>query len=287
MKLFQTRFAWAVYIIGAALVFLYVLFPSDLVKPYLADMMRQIHPNVTMKIGRFKLGFPPALRLHDVSVYHSGRAIADLENVKLSPHLLSLFMATTRISIKGNGYGGTFNGDVNITKKADDREIVVDADLAGIQVNQLEAIRELTAHKLSGVLNGTVTLTIQVPQQALTGDLILTDGKIELSPPLLSQRELTFDSIEAQLMFNGRSLMIEHCEMVGNQLDGEVAGSIQLSRQSSSNILDLKGNIRPRAELLARLGNQVPKLMENKNLQTQGVPFKIKGTIDSPTYTFY
>ena len=287
MKLFKTRFAWAVYIIGAALVFLYVLFPSDLAKQYLTNTMRQIHPNVTMEIGRFKLGFPPALRLRDVSVYHSGRTIADLENVKISPHLLSLFLATTRISFKGNGYGGSFKGDVNIIKKADDREIVVDADLAGIQVNQLEALREFTTHRLSGILDGTVTLTIQVPQQALTGDLILTDGKIKLSPPFLAQKELTFDSIEAQLMFNGRSLMIEHCEMVGNQLDGEVAGSIGFSHHSSSNMLDLRGNIRPHAELLASLGSQVPKLLENKNLQTQGVPFKIKGTMDSPTYSFY
>jgi type II secretion system protein N len=240
-----------------------------------------------MEIGRLKLGFPPALSLYDVHIYHSERTIADLENVKISPHLLSLFLAKTHISFKGNGCGGNFKGDVDIIKKADDREIVIDADLAGIQVNQLEALRAFTTHRLSGILDGTVTLTIQVPQQALTVELILTDGKIELSPPLLAQRELTFDSIEAQLMFNGRSLMIEHCAIVGNQLDGEVAGSIGLSNHSSSNMLDLRGNIRPHAELLARLGNQVPKLLENKNLQTQGIPFKIKGTMDSPTYSFY
>jgi type II secretion system protein N len=207
--------------------------------------------------------------------------------VKISPHLLSLFLAKTHISFKGNGYGGNFKGDVDIIKKADDREIVIDADLAGIQVNQLEALRAFTTHRLSGILDGTVTLTTRMPLQELAGDLILTDGKIELSPPLLAQRELTFDSIEAQLIFNGQSLTIEHCELIGSQLDGEVAGSIKLGHHSSSKILDLTGNIRPHAELLARLGNQVPKLLENKNLQNQGVPFKIKGPIEAPTYSFY
>jgi len=287
MNFFKTRFAWAIYIIVAALVFLYVLFPSELAKQYLADMIRQTHPNLTMEIGRLKLVFPPALRLSNVRVYHSGQAIAALENVKISPHLLSLFLAKTRISFKGNGYGGNFKGDVNIIKKADDLEIVIDADLAGIQVDQLEALRALTTHRLSGILDGTVTMTTRTPQQELTGDLILTDGKIELSPPLLAQRELTFDSVEAQLIFNDHSLTIEHCELIGNQLDGEVAGSIKLSHHSSSKILDLTGNIRPHAELLARLGNQVPKLLENKNLQNQGVPFKIKGPMESPTYSFY
>lgn len=287
MKFFKTRFAWAVYIIGAALVFLYVLFPSELAKEYVANLIRRVHPSLTMEIGRLKLGFPPALSLYDVSVYHSGRTIADLEKLKLSPNILSLFLATTRISFKGNGYGGNFKGAVDIIKKADDREIVMDADLAGIQVDRLEALQVLTTHRLSGILEGTVTLTTQVPQQALSGDLILTDGKIELSPPLLAQRELTFDSIEAQLIFNGRSLTIEHCELIGNQFDGEVAGSIRLGHHSSSKILDLTGNIRPHAELLARMGDRVPKLLENQNLQTQGVPFKIKGPMESPTYSFY
>ena len=287
MKFFKTRFAWAVYIIGAALVFLYVLFPSDLAKRYLANMIHQMHPDLKMEIGRLKLAFPPAIRLYDVNVYHSGRTIADLENVKLSPQLLSLFLATTHISFKGNGYGGNFTGDVDIIKKTDDRQIVIDADLAGIQVNQLEALQAFTTHRLSGILDGTVTLTTRSPQQALTGDLILTDGKIELSPPLLAQRELTFDSIEAQLIFNGHSLTIEHCELIGNQLDGKVVGSIRLGNHSSGRILDLTGIVRPHAELLARLGRQVPKLLENENLQTQGVPFKIEGPMASPTYSFY
>ncbi|MGD2098440.1 MAG: type II secretion system protein GspN [Desulfobacterales bacterium] len=287
MKFFKTRFAWAAYIIGAALVFLYVLFPSELAKEYVANLIRRVHPNLTMEIGRLKLGFPPALSLYDVSVYHSGRTIADLENLKITPNILSLFLATTRISFKGNGYGGNFKGAVDIIKNADDREIVMDADLAGIQVDRLEALQVLTTQRLSGILEGTVTLTTQVPQQALSGDLILTDGKIELSPPLLAQRELTFDSIEAQLIFNGRSLTIEHCELIGNQFDGEVAGSIRIGQHSSSKILDLTGNIRPHAELLARMGDRVPKLLKNQNLQTQGVPFKIKGPVESPTYSFY
>ena len=201
--------------------------------------------------------------------------------------MVSLFLATTHLSFKGNGYGGNFKGDVDIIKKDDNREIVIDADLAGIQVNQLDALRVFTTHRLSGILDGTVTLTTQAPRQALTGDLILTDGKIELSPPWLAQRELTFDSIEAQLMFNGRSLTIERCELIGNQLDGEVTGSIRLSDRSSSRILDLTGNLRPHAEFLARLGNQIPRLLENKNLQNQGVPFKIRGPMESPTYSFY
>ncbi|MBT8331253.1 MAG: type II secretion system protein GspN, partial [Deltaproteobacteria bacterium] len=130
MKFFKTRFAWAVYILGAALVFLYILFPSELLKEYLANRIHQAHPDLTVEIGRLKLEFPKALRLYDVNVYHSGWAIADLENLKISPNIVSLFLETTYISFQGNGYGGNFKGDMNIITKADDREMVIDADLS-------------------------------------------------------------------------------------------------------------------------------------------------------------
>ena len=287
MKFFKTRTAWAVYIIGAVLLFLYTLFPSEPVKDYLANLIRQTNPNLTLELGRLKPGCPPGLKLYNVRVYHSSQAIADLENLKISPDILSLFLATTHIAFKGNGYGGNFKGGVDIIKKAEGREIVIDADLAGIQVNQLEALSALTTHKISGNLDGTLTLTANMPHQELMGDLTLTDGKIELSRPLLAQKVLTFDNINAELTFSGRSLTIERCELEGHQLDGEVAGSIKFSHQSSSKILDLAGTLRPHEALLAQMGNYVPKLLANQNLQAGGVPFKIKGPMESPTYSFY
>lgn len=287
MKFIKTGIAWTVFIICAGLLFLYALFPTDALKEYMADFVRQTNPNLRLEIGRLKLGFPPGLQLYDVSVYHSNQAIADLENVKIWPDILSLFLATTHISFKGNGHGGNFRGGVDIIKNAENREVIIDADLAGIQVGQLDALSVLTTHKISGNLGGTLTFTAKAPHQELMGDLTLIDGKIELSPPLLAQKVLTFDSIDAQLMFDGRSLTIQRCELKGDQLDGEVAGSIKFNHHWTDRILDLYGAVRPHEALLARLGNQVPKLLENKNWQTQGVPFRIKGPADAPTFSFY
>jgi type II secretion system protein N len=287
MKFFKTRIAWAVYIICAALLFLYALFPSNLVKEYVAHLIRHAHPKLTLEIGRLKLGFPPGLKLYDVNVYHAGRAIADFENVKITPEILSLFRAEKHISFKGNGYGGNFKGDVDIIKNADNREIIIDADLTGIQVKQLEALSILTTHKISGNLDGTLTFTAKAPRQELMGDLIMTDGKIELSRPVLAQKVLSFDSIETELAFSGRSLTIERCSLQGDQLDGEVVGSIKFGPHSSNGILNLSGTVRPHGAFLAQLGNHAPKLLANKNVQTQGVPFKINGSLGSPTYSFY
>ncbi len=275
------------YIIAAVLFFLYILFPSDTLKQYLTDHIRQRNPHLTLKIDRLKLGFPPSLKLYKVNVYHSGQAFASLENLKISPDILSLFLATTHLSFKGRGYGGTIAGDVDIIKKPEDRQVVIDADLSGIQVNQLEALSALTTHKISGNLEGTLTFTAKVPGQELNGNLALTDAKIDLSPPVLAQKVLTFDSIDAELVLKGGALIIERCEIEGNQLDGDVAGSIKFSSLSSRKILDLSGTVWPHETLLAQLGQQVPQLLESSDLRAQGLSFKVKGPMDAPTYSFY
>jgi type II secretion system protein N len=287
MQFFKSRIAWAIYFIGTALLFLYVLFPSEPIKDYLANRVRQTQPNLTLEIGRLKPSFPPGLKLFDIRVYRSDQVIAGFEKLKISPDMLSLFLGTAHVAFKGSGYGGNFNGGADITQKAESREIVVDTDFAGIQVDRLEVLSALTTHRISGNLDGSLTLTVNAPHQSIEGDLIITDGKVELSPPVLSQRVLNFDSIDTELKYNGRALTIERCEIEGNQLDGEMKGSIKFNPQSSSRILDLTGTVWPHEALLAQLDEQSSKLLANKNLQTRGVPFKIKGPLNSPTYSFY
>jgi type II secretion system protein N len=286
MQIFKTRISWAIYIICAALFFFYTLFPSDTVKEYLADQIRQVHPGLTVEIGRVKPGFPPGLKLYDVRVYHLGQTLADLENLKISPDILSLFLATTHLSFKGNGYGGTLKGRVDINKNSANTEMMISADLSGIQVKQLEALSAITTHKISGNLGGTLTFKTKVPHQGLSGNLILTDGQIEFSPAVLNQNLLSFNTIEAELMLNNRSLTINRCQLEGNQLDADVSGSIKFSGRSARKILDLSGTVRPHAALLAKLGKNITQLLAGSNLENQGLPFKITGTMDSPDYSF-
>jgi type II secretion system protein N len=286
MQVLKSRISWAIYIICAALFFFYTLFPSDTVKEYLADQIRQVHPGLTVEIGRVKPGFPPGLKLYDVRVYHLGQTLADLENLKISPDILSLFLATTHLSFKGNGYGGTLKGRVDINKNSANTEMMISADLSGIQVKQLEALSAITTHKISGNLGGTLTFKTKVPHQGLSGNLILTDGQIEFSPAVLNQNLLSFNTIEAELMLNNRSLTINRCQLEGNQLDADVSGSIKFSGRSARKILDLSGTVRPHAALLAKLGKNITQLLAGSNLENQGLPFKITGTMDSPDYSF-
>ena len=287
MQIFKSRILWAIYIICAALFFFYYLFPSDAINEYLEDQIRQAQPYLTVKISRVKLAFPPGLKLYKVSVYHLDQTIAGLDNLKISPDILSLFFATTHLTFEGKGYGGILKGRADIINKSPGREVMIDADLTGIQVNQIEALSAVTTHKISGNLDGALTFKSNTPNQALTGDLILMGGQIEFSPPVLNQNVITFDTIEAELELSGRSLTINRGQLEGDQLEANVAGSIKFGGRSSIKILDLSGTVKPNAELLARLGQNVLELLKGSNFENQGFPFKIKGPLDSPQYSFY
>jgi type II secretion system protein N len=287
MQIFKSRILWAIYIICAALFFFYYLFPSDTIKEYLADQIHQAQPYITVKISGLKPAFPPGFKLYNVSVYHLGQTIAGLDNLKISPDILSLFLATTHLTFEGNGYGGMLKGRVDIINKSPGREMMIDADLTGIQVNQIEALSAATTHEISGNLEGTLTFKSKTPDQVLSGDLILSGGQIEFSPPVLNQNVLTFDTIEAELELNGRTLTIDRCQLEGNQLEADVAGTIKFSARSARKILNLSGTVKPHAALLAKLGRNIPELLKGSKLENQGFPFKIKGLLDSPQYSFY
>jgi type II secretion system protein N len=286
MQVLKSRISWAIYIICAALFFFYILFPSETVKEYLVDKIRQAHPGLTVEIGRLKLGFPPALKLYDVRVYHLGQTLAEMENLKISPNILSLFLATTHLSFRGTGYGGTFKGQADISKNSATREMTIDTDLAGIQVEQLAALSAITTHQISGNLEGTLRFKTKAPRQGLSGNLILTDGQIEFSPPMLNQNSLSFNTIEAEVMLNNRSLTISRCQIEGNQLGAHISGSVKISGGSARKILNLTGTVNPHAALLAKLGKNLPQLLAGSNSDKQGFPFKITGTLDSPEYSF-
>jgi type II secretion system protein N len=287
MQIFKSRIFWTIYIICAALFFLYVLFPSDMVKAYLADRIHQTHPNLTVKMERVRPVFPPGLKLYEVSVYHLGRRMAELENLQIKPDILSLFSATTHLTFSGEGYGGILKGGIDLTGNASQRDVAVDADLAGFQVSRIEALSALTTHKISGNLDARLTLKANAPGEALAGDLMLTEGQIEFSAPIMEQNSINFDTIEAQMIFDGRSLTIKRCRLDGNLLDADVTGSIKFAGRSARKILDLSGTVNPHDTLLAKLGRNVSELIERRNLQNQGIAFKISGPLDSPRYSFY
>ena len=285
MKLTKKTLSYTAYIIGITVIFLYYLFPSDAVRDYVVYKMTRGNPDVRVTIDRVSPVLPPGIKLHEVGISHRNRAIVDLDNVKITPGLLSLFSSTKTARFHGRVYGGTVNGWARVDSRENQQAEKIEGTLSGIQVQGIPALKQLGAYKISGNLGGDFTIDGTGPRRAMTGKLILADCRIDFDQPLIGQSSLKFNSINADLILNKGRLVIKKFSARGKQLNADISGTIALNRGGRGNALNLKGSVTPHHGFLAEIGNNIPAgLLQQKKAGTATVPFIIEGTLEAPEF---
>ena len=76
------RLLYILYIVTVAVVFLYLLFPSETVKRYVSAEISRSIPELTVAIARVKPSFPPGILLNRVGVRLGDAALFNLDRVK-------------------------------------------------------------------------------------------------------------------------------------------------------------------------------------------------------------
>ncbi|UCF90945.1 MAG: type II secretion system protein GspN [Desulfobacterales bacterium] len=281
------RILYGIYVIAIAVFFVYYLFPSEKIKRYLIDTVGQANPDVTLTIKRVKPILPPGLGLHDVEVYHRDAALIGLDSLKLTPVLWSLWGPKTTWAFNVQTCGGVIKGTADIAENAAQREILIDAQLAGIQIGQIAAIQNMSDNNLSGILGGQVAGTVSAPHPTLTGNLRISEIEIELAAPMFNEQTLTFRDIEADVALNQRALTIKRCRLQGNQMDADLAGTVALNGPAGPPGLKLSGRLKPHHVFLAKIEKSLPAdLLSRNHKNADGFAFQINGTLDAPEFAF-
>ena len=285
MKLTKKTLSYSAYIVGITVFFLYTLFPSDAVRDYVIYEITRGNPDVRVTIDRVSPVLPPGIKLHEVGIAHRNRAIVDLDNVKITPGLLSLFSSTKTARFHGRVHGGTVNGWARVDSRENQQAEKIEGTLSGVQVQGIPALKHLGAYKISGNLGGDFTIDGTGPHRAMTGNLILADCRIDFDQPLIGQSSLKFNSINADLILNKGRLVIKKFSARGKQLNADISGTIALNRGGRRNALNLKGSVTPHHGFLAEIGNNIPAgLLQQKKAGTATVPFIIGGTLEAPEF---
>jgi type II secretion system protein N len=285
MKLTKKTLSYSAYIFGITVFFLYTLFPSDAVRDYVIYEITRGNPDVRVTIDRVSPVLPPGIKLHEVGIAHRNRAIVDLDNVKITPGLLSLFSSTKTARFHGRVHGGTVNGWARVDSRENQQAEKIEGTLSGVQVQGIPALKHLGAYKISGNLGGDFTIDGTGPHRAMTGNLILADCRIDFDQPLIGQSSLKFNSINADLILNKGRLVIKKFSARGKQLNADISGTIALNRGGRGNALNLKGSVTPHHGFLAEIGNNIPAgLLQQKKAGEATVPFIIEGTLEAPEF---
>jgi len=283
MKLSKKRIFLTAYIIGIFLIFLYLAFPSESVKTYLANQLSGINPDIRVTIERVKPALPPAVRLLKVDLYHQERFWGSIEDLKIVPRLSSLFGSETAFSFKGNAYAGRIKGNAEIESNSAVAQMSVHTTLTGIQVKDVQAIRDVSDYKISGLLDATLAYKSDVRKQTLKGTLTLSGCRVDFAAPLFNQKFFTFKDVRADVVLDNQTLTIQHCRLTGNQLDASISGSVISNRRTAKTALNLNATLTPHSILWAQLKKSPPfKLLTGGMSAGQSFSFKIRGTVDAP-----
>ncbi len=285
-KLTKNQVLLGLYIVGILAFFLYLGFPSDNIKTYVVNQFSAISPQIDVTIERIAPTLPPGIRLYNVDLYHQQQVWGRFENIKIIPHLLSLFGSHKAFSFAANAYAGEIKGKAEIEQNSPVGQIVIDTTLAGLQVKDVEAIQAVSEYGISGLLDGTLAYQSNARRQTLKGDLSLSDVRVDLSFPLFNQSYLEFNDVSARLVLNNNNLTIENCRLEGKQLNASVNGSIMLNRDFSRGVLNLDAMVSPHHLLLATVKKSLPFVFpKSGNTDEKGFKIKIRGTTDAPQFS--
>jgi len=278
---------YTAYIIGITILFLWYLFPSDTLKAYLAYRLTQGSSDVSVTIDRVSPILPPGIKLKGVVVGRRSMTLIGLESINIMPELQSLLSDKTAVRFKGRAYAGSLSGRVELGDGSQGNGLKIDGRIAGVQMQQISVLKQLSEHEISGSLDGNFTYADAGANPLLAGNLTLTNCRIMLAAPLFSQKSFDFKDIEADLTMQNNSLIIKQLNAKGNQLDLILAGNIDLNTSDpAKNRLNLTGTVTPHHVFLAKIENDIPvDFLRNKKAGKTAISFKVDGTMDEPGFS--
>jgi type II secretion system protein N len=286
MASIQKIVGYIAFTVVMVVVFLYLLFPKESLRAYIQAQIQQNLPDVSMEIGQVSAAFPPGLNLTNILCEHQEMPLVAAKRATIRPALLKILGSKKVLNFDVETSEGRIDGQ-GILRTGKQGEFSLDADIDQIALQEIAALEAFPDYIISGLLSGKVNYKL-VPGRSGSGsaDLVVTAAKFELADPLFGIENLNFASIEAQLNLSPHRLQLRRLNLTGNEVDGSISGSLMLRTPMNQSRLNLAGVLRPHAEFMAQLQRTVPMaLLGGQNLGQKGLPFRITGTIEKPSFS--
>ena len=185
---------------------------------------------------------------------------------------------------KGKAYSGKLWGTVGFQKTSSVYQVTASAELKDIRLEENEYLQTLSGRKIGGGLSSTIDYSGDKGMDgSLKVKLHVKDGVVGLTNPVFSINNLVFETVDAELNVDKRSLKLKRCDVGGDQVEGGVTGVILFRQPFERSRLEFKGNVIPQHLLMASLKKTLPKsLLLSKKSGEKGYPIKLYGTIEKP-----
>ncbi len=283
MNKFTKIILYAIYTIIATGACLYYLFPSDTVSRYTGHRVSEADPNITLKVDRVVPDLPPGLAFKTLDIYYGDLYVAQAERLDVAPKLTTLFKERKSFSFNASIWEGTIGGIADFPFPLRPDDVNVTADINGLMIERIQALENLPAENVTGMVNGDVAYTRNNVDETAHANLKISDLAIDLAIPIIKMA-LVFPSIDADISLKNRKIEIKQCTAIGEQVNGDISGTIVLADPIGDSRLNLKGGIKPHEAFANGMGKTLLTLIFRNRSGASSYQFIIGGTIDN--YTF-
>ncbi len=278
--------AYSAYVVSIALLFLYVLFPSDAIISYAKYQFDAAVSGFDLGIRQVKPAFPPGLTFYAPRIERSGQTLVTAQSLSVTPAYLTLMSPDKTLHVDGRAYGGRLSGAVTIRGAKNPLVVDTDLDFTDILLQDIPEIKQLIPYELSGRAEGKLVFgNSKDPRGEGTAELLITDSRVKLSAPMMGIEEIEFKTVSSKVEMANQRILIKELKVEGPDVTGNATGSILLKDPVDKSIINIAGRINPQARLIKGLSAMFPVELISKNMRGGGVPFRISGTIDRPNFS--
>jgi type II secretion system protein N len=269
----------ALYLVLMTVVFLVLGFPSEALRTHAARRLSAMMPGLAVTVADVRPALPAAIELQGVRIAHADRPLAVIDQLTVRPELLTLLQSKSVYRFEGSAGGGEISGRTEVDSAGSTPKVRMTAQVGGLQLQQVPAMRDLYGGRLSGRMDGSITLT---DAGALTGKLSVSDAQVELPAPVFDQTRFSFRTADADLLLQNRSLLVRNGRLRGTELDADISGTISLDPQQAARAVNLVGRVTPHPAFVAKTEGSLPANL----LRRRGaLPFRVSGPLDGPGFS--
>ncbi len=224
MNILKEKTLWfTLYGIFITLVFLYLLFPSDIVRSRLEEAANS--SDLILKMDSLRPALPFGFRMKNISISSSPENIyfqGNLLDLQFNP--FNIFQKNKYIGLSGNAYGGNFSGRFGLASFS---KIYPPEEsrfkFQNIDLTRYSFIKTLMGREVTGKASGNWTHSFNSggPERNLSGTiaLSLTKGTYSLAEPFLGLNRIDFDRGEINARLKNGVIRLEKLQIYGPQVD--------------------------------------------------------------------
>ncbi len=284
-------FYYALYTLGAFVFFLYFLFPGNKLAVRVSNMLNPYLAPVTLSVDRLELYPPLGVGGRGIEFsFPDGRQVL-LDQICLKPSLFTLLDGTPEISFETNLYHGMVSGKIKTSLGQGLNQMlttcVVDAMFDDLTLEQIHYGNSQGAVTVSCIAGGRFTFS-RNPDRAPggTGEINISNCSVDIDNAMLSALGMpgvNFSTVKITYRLQDNRVEILGCRATGPEMTIDLTGRVDLATPVSKSRLDLKGRLQPDAGYLGGFKTLPPMISGLLGqFKGKGLPFKIKGTLQTP-----